>query len=308
MRNHLAVCFVTFLCLLSCRASAEETHKNGNASVRMPELFRGILSEAEHKRMGEFLTMVGYPRVDFIEERERSAPNVRAFSLHGPSGPNYASLTCDTEDGRIVRYVRENPRLGIQGTDQEVKVRKEEEAFRLAQPVLSYYELPGNMRAYSITKTLESSPPFNVQEWYIDKDFSFEGVPCRRCGFRCVVCSYTGTILSVSYRKMIPPMETEAVLTREQARDAAVHYIQRSPFVIFVAKEYEVLPSSEALKVIVVPDVKVNPRDEGESPPEPIRAHYCWEVPVEAIGKKDEELRGVIWVRMDTGEVLPGFW
>jgi hypothetical protein len=307
MRNYIAVCSLVFLCFLPCWALAEEAQQGDNASVGMHEMSKGILSQKEHQRISDFVEMVGYPRIHSIKERKRlenSAPYERVFSLGSKTASGTASLTYDTEGCRIVGFRRERPKLYKQGTEQLPKVYNEEQAFRLAQGLLSHHNFPKTIGSYRIAEYVSSSFGFETREWFIWKDFSFEGVPCRRRFFNCSICSHTGTILSALYKKVILPVKYESVLTKEQARDAAIDYLKRSLPLGYRVKKLEVLPSSEVRKVIATPCVYTYSYDEGEDAPDTNCAHYCWEVLVAAVGQMDEALPHVIWVRMDTGKVI----
>jgi len=133
----------------------------------------------------------------------------------------------------------------------------------------------------------EVSEPSSIHEesiryWTIHRDFTLQGLPCRGSFFRCTVSSCRAIVNSVIYEQIVLPEEPEKTIEKEDARDRALMYLERSPDIRFYAEKYEVEPTEQIRKVIGKPSLSWHSYDDNESTIKQVdfdSSCFCWEVP-----------------------------
>jgi hypothetical protein len=83
----------------------------------------------------------------------------------------------------------------------------EEQAFKIAEPVLKYYNLKTDRKLYEMKYSSAHSiiNGFEVYLWVLMRELEINSIPCRFTGIFMKISPYTGEVLSVRYQPAITP-------------------------------------------------------------------------------------------------------
>lgn len=306
------------LALPSALAGAESQAGTGDGDV--PEEFRHVVNADQYAEIERFLELVKHPGIYTLrpslggqqEGPEQSEQRQRRFLINSKSGWDYASLTYDNRRQLVVGYHREaTPEDSCD--DCDIRVKGADDAYAIAKVILPYYGLTPSIDEYTITlETFDPGVPGMKESkyWLIEREFVLNGLPCRGSLFRCTVSCGRAIIDFVMYEEVVEPAPADSTISREQARELAVGYLNRSRDIRYYAQKFEVRPSDEAREVIAKPSWSWHSYDDDGSTAKQVdftKAYFCWEIPFDewsnVTGLKSTE---VLWIRKDTGKLIGG--
>jgi hypothetical protein len=292
-----------------------ESHQAQSGDVVSPEVLREGTTSREFSEISRFLKLVRHPGIRSIRKTDRepsSGKETAYFSVNTDPAVENACMEWDEENRLVRRYQSPLDAYDtLRGTDKQ-RI-SETEAFKLAVPILKYYEMPLDAAEYSI-ELAQRLPRKNADDkyrfsWDISRQASYEGVPFRDHGFSMRMGAYTEKVLYAHCPVAVKPEPCAKRITRRRALEVGMAYVEGSGF--FRRRETGFSPDAEERmqEIIAMPNINFD----GPPPPEGIesgKAYYCWEVPFWIWNSRLPEgvprIDVFLWVTMETGQFIGG--
>ena len=182
----------------------------------------------------------------------------------------------------------------------------EEYAFNAIGPVLNYLDLSTSKSDYYMsfrdmgTEGDEDDDLWGCM-WIIRKEMELNGIPCRGRGFSGSVSGASQTVNIFRYLPTImPENQSNVVVSYTEARQNALNWLQEHPY-FETASPFLVGDENTGVQVIA-PQHQMFELNEAEQT-EATKTYYCWEIYF-SWTEYNNDFNGVIWVNIDTGEIV----
>lgn len=183
----------------------------------------------------------------------------------------------------------------------------EETAFSAIIPVLSYIGLSINKSDYQMLFSDMGSKDGDEDDlwgcvWRIYKEMKIDGKVCRFRGFNGVIAASSETIYTFRYRPVIYPENTlNDVITYIAARQSAASWLTTQPY---FESAVPILSGDENAGIqVIAPEHNMFDNNIPEAT-DSVKTFYCWEVPFTWTESETEQFEGVVWVNVETGDVI----
>ncbi len=181
----------------------------------------------------------------------------------------------------------------------------EDRAFATIVPVLNYLDLSTAKSDYHIDFQDMGGGAGNSLEgcfWSVSREMALNEKPCRTRTFIGVVAAASETVYIVRYSPSIPPEnQLNVVITYQAARQAAQDWLAEEPY--FTVASPILLDDDGEGEQVIAPQQNFFAIDEEEQT-SPTATYYSWEIPFEWTEWGDAQFNGVVWVDIETGEVV----
>jgi len=223
-------------------------------------------------------------------------------------GAKIAYVDIDPCAGTVYMYIsanRDEPAAKGHSIDDAITA---DAAWQAAQPVLAYYGLSYAREEFRFQMG-DSEPEGNDlygAYWYIEYDYTYNGLPCRYNTFRVKLSAYSGTILTVHNAPIIVPKEPQQKISKTKAIEQAKAWLEERLYLKGKQPTVDETAPDRIEEVIARPNRSYVV--DGEAPEMKLteEAFYCWEVPFEFI-EDGNTFRRSVWVNIETGQVI-GCW
>ena len=229
-------------------------------------------------------------------------------------GLPYKTLTADTccdvwvsEDGSAVYGYGKKSMFADEDTAGKTHADaiSEAAAFAAMTPLLQYLDLSTTQSDYDIVFEDMGGETENDLwgcVWIVHREMELNGIPCRTRVFTGLVSAASGAIFTFRNRPVIPPENTlNGDVTYAVARQATQSWLSAWPY-FSAASPTLAGDENEGVKVIAPQENHFAPADDEQTAP--TKTYYSWEVPFEWTEWGDEQFEGVVWVNVETGEVV----
>lgn len=304
----LVIAFTIVFCLVDSPAEA-------SASADQIGDHNNTLTAAQTKRLNEFMQCLPVGEAKSIKfagtKFPRDARPYIELEVNQGFPGEYAKVCVDIKDGTVYRYVDMGDWTKEEDL-QEKSIREAisvEQAFAAAVPMLTHFGLPLTFGEYdvSLVNMGPKSGETRLEDalWWVKKDFSHQGVPCRGCDIAIVLSPFSGKLLMLGYDPPIIPQAPVKRITKMEATENARIWLEANKY---IGPSNPVVDSGaldEIKYVIALPNDFGIPVHEAEPEEGPVKSFYCWEVPF-YYTQDDNTFEARIWVNVETGQVIGG--
>ena len=204
-------------------------------------------------------------------------------------------MAIDREDGGVYNCYFEG-----QKDEDRGHLISEADAWDICKPVLSYL----GIEAERSTFNFHFINGYSRVEWCLEKEFAYEGRPCRLSHLNITASAATGILRSFWYAPPITPLKKPGdlkTISKEEAAETAREWLEKC--VYFNGKNPRVTEDlGEVIEVIAVPN-DLLPELAPVSEEDPVVTYYCWEVPFTAV-EHSHEITCRLWINIETAQVI----